>query len=62
MKTKKARRGSLKRAVQDLAPLVTPIMTVAELAIENDVPDRTILDLVRAALRGARERAEEATP
>lgn len=57
----KARRGSLRRAAQDLAPLMGPIMNLAYWAVEGNVPASEVRKLVTAAIRGEiKQRAAEA--
>lgn len=49
---KKARRGSIRRAVQDIAPVATFAMAIAAAAHDGEVPIDDVLKLVRAAYRG----------
>lgn len=49
---KKARRGSIKRAVQDLVPVVQACALLAVAAHDGKIPLNEVLKLVRAAYRG----------
>ena len=53
--SKKSRKGSLRRAAQDLALLFTPLRELAYWTVENDVPEKEVLKLVKAAIRGERK-------
>lgn len=56
----KARRGSIKRAAQDIAPLFAPLRDLAYWAHEGEIPIDQLVKLVRAAYRGeAKQRASD---
>lgn len=60
MTEKKARRGSIKRAVQDVVPVANAVGLLAVAAHDGELSLEMVLTLVRAAYRGeARRRGAE---